>query len=54
MTFRPVFDKQPVQSIGAITLDPNKPKTVWVGTGESVDAQFGLGGQRHLPLHRQR
>jgi photosystem II stability/assembly factor-like uncharacterized protein len=34
-TFKPVFDRQPVQSIGAITLDPNDPNTVWVGTGES-------------------
>jgi photosystem II stability/assembly factor-like uncharacterized protein len=34
-TFRPVFDKTPVQSIGAITLDPKRPDTVWVGTGES-------------------
>ena len=34
-TFTPVFDKQPVQSIGAVTLDPNDPDTVWVGTGES-------------------
>lgn len=34
-TFRPVFDKQPVQSIGAIALDPSNPQNVWVGTGES-------------------
>jgi photosystem II stability/assembly factor-like uncharacterized protein len=34
-TFKPVFDREPVQSIGAIALDPNNPKTVWVGTGES-------------------
>jgi hypothetical protein len=34
-TFKPVFDKQPVQSIGAIALDPSDPNTVWVGTGES-------------------
>ncbi len=34
-TFKPVFDKQPVQSIGAITIDPKNPKVVWVGTGES-------------------
>src|SRR5207248_11707554 len=33
--FRPVFDKQPVQSIGAVAIDPSNPKTVWVGTGES-------------------
>ena len=34
-TFKPVFDKQPVQSIGAVTVDPKNPKTIWVGTGES-------------------
>lgn len=34
ITFRPVFDKY-IQSIGAITIDQNKPETVWVGTGES-------------------
>ena len=34
-TFRPKFDKQPVQSIGAISIDPNATDTVWVGTGEA-------------------
>ena len=34
-TFKPVFDKQPIQSIGAVTVDPTNPKIVWVGTGES-------------------
>jgi len=34
-TFAPKFDKQDVQSIGAIAIDPKDPKTVWVGTGES-------------------
>ena len=34
-TYKPVFDKQPVQSIGAVTIDPKDPKVVWVGTGES-------------------
>ena len=34
-TFKPVFDRQPVQSIGAMTIDPKNPKVVWVGTGES-------------------
>ncbi|HJT82791.1 MAG TPA: hypothetical protein VJ719_16460, partial [Chthoniobacterales bacterium] len=34
-SFRPVFDEQPVQSIGAVTLDPKNAKNVWVGTGES-------------------
>ncbi|HEV7180511.1 MAG TPA: hypothetical protein VGN11_11615, partial [Candidatus Baltobacteraceae bacterium] len=34
-SWAPVFDKQDVQSIGAITIDPRNDATVWVGTGES-------------------
>jgi photosystem II stability/assembly factor-like uncharacterized protein len=34
-TLRPVFDKNAVQSIGAIAVDPSHTSTVWVGTGES-------------------
>ncbi|HKW65371.1 MAG TPA: hypothetical protein VJN89_22660 [Candidatus Acidoferrum sp.] len=34
-TFKPIFDKEAVQSIGAITIDPQSPKTIWVGTGEA-------------------
>ncbi len=34
LTFKPIFDDH-VQSIGAIEIDPNDPRTVWVGTGES-------------------
>ena len=34
-TFKPVFDKQPVQSIGAVKIDPKNPKVIWVGTGEA-------------------
>ncbi len=33
--YKPIFDEQPVQSIGALTLDPKNSKNVWVGTGES-------------------
>src|SRR5205814_5550617 len=33
--FRPVFDKQPVQSIGAVAIDPKNTRNVWVGAGES-------------------
>ncbi|MDB4909028.1 MAG: sialidase [Gemmatimonadetes bacterium] len=33
-TFKPVFDQQTTQSIGAITIDPTNPKVIWVGTGE--------------------
>ncbi len=34
-TYKPVFDKEAVQSIGAVTIDPTNAKVVWVGTGES-------------------
>src|SRR5215210_8085624 len=34
-TFKPVFDKAAVQSIGALAIDPKNPKVVWAGTGES-------------------
>ena len=30
-----MFDKQTVQSIGAVSIDPTNPKVVWVGSGES-------------------
>jgi len=45
-TWKPLFDKQSVYSIGCITIDPNNPHTVWVGTGENVGgrhAAFGDG-----------
>ncbi|HET7457147.1 MAG TPA: hypothetical protein VFJ74_05810, partial [Gemmatimonadaceae bacterium] len=35
VTFRPVFDKQPVQAIGALAVAPSRPTTVWAGTGEA-------------------
>ncbi len=34
-TFTPIFDGQSSFSIGAVTLDPSNPNTVWVGTGEN-------------------
>jgi photosystem II stability/assembly factor-like uncharacterized protein len=34
-TYKSVFDREGVQSIGAVTIDPSNPKTVWVGTGEA-------------------
>ena len=33
--WRPVFDDQPAQSIGAISIAPSDPNVVWVGTGET-------------------
>ncbi len=34
-TFKPIFDSQGSYSIGCVSLDPNNPETVWVGTGEN-------------------
>ncbi|MCB9296970.1 MAG: glycosyl hydrolase [Lewinellaceae bacterium] len=34
-TYEPVFDGEGSYSIGCITLDPNNPNVVWVGTGEN-------------------
>jgi photosystem II stability/assembly factor-like uncharacterized protein len=35
LTWEPVFDRQPVASIGALAIDPNNSDVVWVGTGEA-------------------
>ncbi|NDY96524.1 VPS10 domain-containing protein [Wenzhouxiangella limi] len=40
-TWTSIFDGQGSYSIGAITLDPSNPDTVWVGSGENV-------GGRHV------
>ena len=34
-TFQPIFDSQGSYSTGCVTLDPNNPNVVWVGTGEN-------------------
>ncbi len=34
LTFKPIFDKQPVHAIGAIAVNQRNPEIVWVGTGE--------------------
>ncbi len=45
----PVFDSQPVASIGAIAVAPSAPDTIYVGTGESTlrdSAGYGNGVYR--------
>ncbi len=34
-TYQPIFDSQGSYSIGCVTIDPNNPNIVWVGTGEN-------------------
>jgi photosystem II stability/assembly factor-like uncharacterized protein len=38
-TWETIFDNEGSYSIGAITLDPNNPDTIWVGTGENVSGR---------------
>ena len=53
-TFRPVFDKQPVQSIGAVAIDPSQPEDGLGRHRRELDAQLGLDRRRHLQVHRRR
>ena len=39
VTWTPIFDDQKSYSIGDVTLDPNNPDVVWVGTGENVSGR---------------
>ncbi|HEY3778754.1 MAG TPA: hypothetical protein VGL35_11915 [Rhizomicrobium sp.] len=34
-TWRPIFDREPAGSIGAVALAPSRPSTLYVGTGEA-------------------
>ena len=34
LTWEPVFDDQPVASIGAIAINQSNPDIIWVGSGE--------------------
>ncbi len=34
-TWQSIFDQERTISIGGISVDPNRPNTVWVGTGEA-------------------
>ena len=45
--WKPIFDEQPLQAIGAIAVQQNNPDVVWVGTGEgnprnSVNGGYGI------------
>ena len=36
VTWDPIFDDQGSYSIGCVTIDPNNPHVVWVGTGAAL------------------
>ena len=53
-TWDPVFDKEGIAAIGAVTIDPTDDRHVWVGTGEANprnDVSYGDGVYK---THRRR
>ena len=51
VSFDPIFDKQPVLSIGAIAIAPSDSDVIWVGAGEANDrnsSDWGDGAVRRL------
>jgi photosystem II stability/assembly factor-like uncharacterized protein len=48
-TWTTIFDDEDAYLVGALTLDPNDPDVVWVGTGENVSGRhvaYGAGVYR--------
>ena len=44
VTWEPIFDGQPIASIGAIAVAPSNPNMIYVGTGESdIRSQLSSG-----------
>lgn len=50
-TWTPIFDSQGSYSIGCVTIDPNDPSVLWVGSGENVSGRhvgYGDGVYKSL------
>ncbi len=44
LTWQPIFDSQPISSIGAVAVAPSNPDIVYVGSGEAdMRSQIGYG-----------
>ena len=44
VTLQPIFDNEPVSTIGDVTLAPSDPSIVWVGSGEANNRQSASWG----------
>lgn len=44
LSFEPLFDQQPTMIMGDIALDPQNPRTLWVGTGENNSSRSSYSG----------
>lgn len=45
INWKPVFDDQPTQSVGAVAVDQRNPDIIWVGTGEGNPRNSQNSGQ---------
>jgi len=43
-SWKPIFDSKKSYSIGTVTIDPNNPEVIWVGTGENVSGRHVAWG----------
>ncbi|MEM6346031.1 MAG: glycosyl hydrolase [Bacteroidota bacterium] len=39
ITWQPIFDQQVSYSIGTVSIDPQQPDVIWLGTGENVSGR---------------
>ena len=47
VTWTPIFDGQPIASIGALAVAPSNPNVIYAGTGESdIRSDLSLGRRR--------
>ncbi|MFC2097979.1 WD40/YVTN/BNR-like repeat-containing protein, partial [Bacteroidota bacterium] len=44
LSWKPIFDKQKVLSIGSLAINPNNPDEIWAGTGEGNPRNSLTGG----------
>ncbi|MEO7430569.1 MAG: hypothetical protein ABIR62_00695, partial [Dokdonella sp.] len=54
-TWQPIFDAQPVSSIGALAIAPSEPAVIYVGTGEAdmrSDIAQGNGAYKSVDAGR--
>ena len=54
VVWTPVFDGQPVSSIGSLALAPSDPNVLWAGTGRDLYPRKHLARERDLSLHGPR
>lgn len=54
-TWRPIFDAQPIASIGALAVSTSDPNIIYVGTGEAdmrLDISYGAGMYKSIDAGR--